>query len=153
MSLAAITAVGYYVPHYILQLFLQYLEGDPERAVPIWGWFLAFSLFISNATIYIVTGITYSIGWTTLQAGIRLQLNTLLYSKTLMKKDIAATGEDTGAQTGQPDSMSEKGEKEEDEGVSSKTQIMVCTANRRSSSRTDPFHSRRGQGDRLCMAL
>jgi hypothetical protein len=126
MTLAAVTAVGYYIPHYILQLFLQYLEGDPGRSQPIWGWFLAFCLFISNATIYIITGITFSIGWTTLQAGIRLQLNTLLYSKTLIKKDIAAMGEET---SGKSDKAKDEGDKDDkkddDEGVSSKTQIMV----------------------------
>jgi hypothetical protein len=123
MTLAAITAVGYYIPHYLLQLFLQYLEGDPGRSDPIWGWFLAFSLFISNATIYIITGITFSIGWTTLQAGIRLQLNTLLYSKTLTKKDVAAM-EDTKPKSESGHKEKEE-EKDDDEGVSSKTQIMV----------------------------
>ena len=123
-ALAAATGVGYYVPHYLLQLFLTYLENDPARSQPSWGWLLAFGLFISNAIIYVASGVLWSLSTTVLQAGIKLQLNTLLFGKTLVKKDIAATGDKLGnADVSEKKDEEEKGDEEE---VNSKTQIMVC---------------------------
>lgn len=114
MLLTVFTAVAYYVPHWLLQQLLEYLQNDPTRQHPSWGWLLAFGLFTSNALVYIVSSIVWSISTTTLQGRIKLQLNTLLFSKTLRKKDVAAVTED-----------SEKDGEDEEE-VASKAQIMVC---------------------------
>nr|XP_019043546.1 ATP-binding cassette transporter [Kwoniella bestiolae CBS 10118]OCF22476.1 ATP-binding cassette transporter [Kwoniella bestiolae CBS 10118] len=132
--LATATAFGYYVPHYILLKFVEYLENDPTRSTPAWGWVLCFGLFMSNAIMFIATGVTWSISSTYLQARIKLQLNTLLFSKTLRKKDIAAAGDDK-AQVGDVKAEAAKDqkkketdgteEKEDEEAVSSKTQIMT----------------------------
>jgi hypothetical protein len=128
-SLAFITAIAYYIPHYLLQRFITYLENDPTRSHPAWGWFLAFGLFISNAAVFLASGIIWSISTTVLQARIKLQLNTMLFAKTLAKKDIAAMGDDTGREdAGKKEDKEGKEEKEDDEGVSSKSQIMVCLA-------------------------
>jgi hypothetical protein len=119
------------VPHYILKVFINYLENDPSRHSPAWGWLLAFGLFISNVSINIVSGIIYSISTTVLQSGIRLQLNSLLFAKTLAKKDIASSTEakSTTVNQGKGDAEDKADKKEEedddDEGVSSKTQIMT----------------------------
>lgn len=77
--------------------------------------------------MFIITGVIWSISTTTLQGRIKLQLNTMLFSKTLQKKDIAALGEDTGKVEEKEGVTKEKNEKKdsEDEAVSSKTQIMV----------------------------
>jgi ABC-type multidrug transport system fused ATPase/permease subunit len=136
--LVAVGALGYYLPHYILKVFLDYLTNDPSRSMPAWGWLLAFGLFISNATFTILNGITFSIGTTTLQAGIRLQLNTLLFAKTLAKKDIAAAAEMSkkmaekdkdskaiGSSKSNKKDGDDKAEDEDEEGVSSKSQIMT----------------------------
>jgi hypothetical protein len=125
LVLAAITAVMYYLPHYILQMFIVYLENDPSRSDPSWGWLLAFSLFVSNALVFIVTGVNWSITTTYLQGKISVQLNSLLFAKTLVKKDVAGGG-DKKEDTEQPEGekRSDKDD-EEDEGVSSKSQIMV----------------------------
>lgn len=95
-------------------------------------------MFISNATFTILNGITFSIGTTTLQSGIRLQLNGLLFAKTLAKKDIAAAAEMSkkmaekdkdGKLNDSSKSDKKEGENEEEaedeEGVSSKSQIMT----------------------------
>jgi len=135
-SLAAATAVGYYLPHYLLKLFITYLENDPGRDNVAWGWLLAFGLFVSNALIFIVSGVIWSISTTALQAGIKLQLNTMLFTKTLVKKDIASADNGTGNVGGVNEEAAkdkkkkknpEKGKEkeEEEESVSSKTQIMV----------------------------
>lgn len=136
-SLAALTAIGYYLPHYLLKLFITYLENDPSRSNVAWGWLLAFGLFVSNAAIFIVSGVIWSISTTALQAGIKLQLNTMLFTKTLVKKDTASEDNGSGKVGGVNEEAAKKKrrkqetyeEKEhnegEDEGVSSKTQIMV----------------------------
>ena len=87
---------------------------------------------MSNTAISVLNGVIFSLSTTTLQAGIRLQLNTLLFSKTLAKKDIAAAAElkeqsaekEVNKSDKEKDDGSEKGE-DGDEGVSSKTQIMT----------------------------
>lgn len=127
--LAALTAAGYYVPHYLLKLFIQYLENDPTRSTPAWGWLIAFALFVSNAIIYITSGQIWSISTTTLQGGIKMQLNTMLFAKTLVKKDIASSvGDEKSDDKGKEAGAEEKDTKEDDpddDGVSSKTQIMT----------------------------
>ncbi|KIR78450.1 ATP-binding cassette transporter [Cryptococcus gattii EJB2] len=132
--LAAATAFGYYLPHYLLKLFINFLENDPGRTEPAWGWFLCFGLFTSNALIFIASGVTWSICTTYLQGKIRLQLNTMLFKKTLLKKDIAANSGDAGQVGGvQEEAAKRKKRKEEtgdsntedEEAVTSKTQIMT----------------------------
>lgn len=151
-SLAFITAIAYYIPHYLLQLFITYLENDPTRSHPAWGWFLAFGLFISNAAVFLVSGIIWSISTTVLQARIKLQLNTMLFAKTLAKKDIAAMGDDTGREDA---GKEDKGKEDDDEGVSSKSQIMASlTSSRRGHVLTlaDALHCRCRSPDRLCLS-
>lgn len=147
--LAFITAIGYYVPHYFLQLFIQYLESDPTRSDPAWGWFLAFGLFISNAVMYIAGGIIWSISTTMLQSRIKLQLNTMLFNKTLVKKDVAATGEDS-EKAKKADKDSDAAE-EDDEAVNSKAQIMVSFNLLPSAHSTDSLHRRCRPCHRICL--
>ncbi|WVF68276.1 hypothetical protein IAT40_003041 [Kwoniella sp. CBS 6097] len=132
--IATATAFGYYLPHYFLLKFVEYLENDPTRSTPAWGWLLCFGLFMANAIMFIATGVTWSISSTYLQGKIKLQLNTMLFSKTLRKKDIAAAGEDKGdSQEKNKDKDKDKDSEdkdEEDEGVSSKTQIMMSIESR-----------------------
>jgi hypothetical protein len=110
MIIAAVTAVMYYLPHYILQN-------------PSWGWLLAFALFIANASVFILTGVDYGITTTYLQGKINMQLNSMLFAKTLVKKDVAGgTEKKEETETGEG---GKKDDDEEDEGVSSKSQIMV----------------------------
>lgn len=112
-------AVAYYLPHFLLQKLLEYLQNDPTRSNAQWGWLLCFGLFMSNALVYVGSGIIWSISSTTLQGRVRLQLNTLLFSKTLRKKDISAI-----EQKATP-SKAEEEDDEDEEGIASKSQIMV----------------------------
>lgn len=132
-ALAVITGVGYYAPHYILQWFLVYLERDTERTDMAWGWMLTIGIGVSNTWIYVLSGIIWSISSTLLTGRFRLQLNTLLFAKTLRKKDIAAAGDDVGA-VGNVKEEAEKaklkkkaGDNGDDDGeaVQSKSQIMT----------------------------
>ncbi|EIW71535.1 hypothetical protein TREMEDRAFT_42903 [Tremella mesenterica DSM 1558] len=137
--LAAITAVFYYLPHYVLRLFIRYLENDPSRSEPIWGWFLAFCLFVSNALIYLASGVLWSLSSVILEGRIKVQLNSLLFKKTLVKKDIASSAPDTSNKEAKKQLAKEKklvrgkdedddddsGDEDEEEGVNSKSQIMT----------------------------
>lgn len=120
--------MSYYLPHYLLQQLLEYLQNDPMREHPTWGWFFSFSLFMSNAIVFVITGVIYSLSTTTLQGRIKLQLNTMLFSKTLRKKDVAGMGDDTGREAGDKkdvEAAESKDDDKDEEGVASKAQIMV----------------------------
>jgi hypothetical protein len=71
----------------------------------------------------------WSVSTTTLQVSIRVQLNSILFAKTLVRKDVASS---SGPSENQPkdkndaDSASESSEKKDDEGdFSSKAQVMT----------------------------
>lgn len=94
MSLAAVTAVLYYVPAYFLQSLVHFLEISDEGGKPdaSWGWVYCAGLFFSIAINYILTGQLWSLSTTMLQVRLRVQLNTMLFAKTLVRKDIASAG-------------------------------------------------------------
>jgi hypothetical protein len=88
--LAVATAVLYYAPSWFLKELVEYLEDHPDRSDIRWGWVWSFALFASNAIMYIAVGVMWSISSTHLQSSIKLQIITLLFSKTLVKKDLAS---------------------------------------------------------------
>lgn len=78
-----------------------------------------------------VTGQLWSLSTTTLQVRLRIQLNSILFAKTLVRKDVAsstgsAPGTDAAAPTPTPEGDGKKAEKKDDEdSFSSKAQIMT----------------------------
>lgn len=81
-------------------------------------------------TLVTVTGQLWSISTTTLQVRIRVQLNTILFAKTLVRKNIAssaaAKSTDDTPDAKSKRAVSEDGEEEQDEDeFSSKAQIMT----------------------------
>ncbi|KAI0631359.1 ABC transporter type 1, transmembrane domain-containing protein [Trametes polyzona] len=138
--LAAISAVLFYVPAYFLKRVVQYLEIDNAREFRGWGFLFCVALFASHATTQILTGQMWSLSTTTMQVRLRLQLNSILFAKTLVRKDVASsTGTAPGADapaapangaappaaeaTPEADKKSEKKDDEDD--FSSKAQIMT----------------------------
>jgi len=108
--LAATSATLFYVPAFFLQRFIKHLEQDPERQNTAWAWVYCAGLFASNAIMYckysiysapflyltvrlflVVTGQLWSISTTDVNVRFRTQLNTLLFSKTLVSKSVAST--------------------------------------------------------------
>jgi hypothetical protein len=71
----------------------------------------------------------WSLSTTTLQVSIRVQLNSILFAKTLVRKDVASSSGQSENQTNShndPDAASESSEKKDNEGdFSSKAQIMT----------------------------
>lgn len=75
----------------------------------------------------LVTGQLWSIATTTIQVRIRIQLNSILFAKTLVRKDVASSSPPTTTENGdngaESISGSEKNQVETD--FSSKAQIMT----------------------------
>jgi hypothetical protein len=71
----------------------------------------------------------WSISTTTLQVSMRVQLNSILFAKTLVRKDVASSSgpsENKAKDKNDSDSASENSEKKDDEDeFSSKAQIMT----------------------------
>ncbi|KAN0125580.1 multidrug resistance-associated ABC transporter [Russula decolorans] len=128
MALAAFGAVLYYAPPFFLQKLVKYLETDPERHDRSWGWFYSFGIFVANASLYLIGGQMWSISTTTLQVSMRVQLNSILFAKTLVRKDVASSSgpSENTKDKNDSDSASESSEKKDDRGdFSSKAQIMT----------------------------
>lgn len=63
-----------------------------------------------------VTGQLWSMSTTTVQVRLRIQMNTLLFSKTLVRKDVASSA---------PTASDSGGDDEAEDSFSSKAQIMT----------------------------
>ncbi|KAJ7240591.1 multidrug resistance-associated ABC transporter [Mycena rebaudengoi] len=129
--LAATSAVLFYAPPFFLRMLLAYLEDDPERENRGWGWVWVFSLFATNVILYLLTGQLWSLSTTTLQVRLRNQLNTVLFAKTLVRKDVASSApaptstKDKGKDDTKATPGSDVEEKDDEDDFSSKAQIMT----------------------------
>ncbi|KAJ7319100.1 multidrug resistance-associated ABC transporter [Mycena albidolilacea] len=128
--LAATSAILFYAPPLFLRMLLAYLERDPSREDTSWGWVWVFSLFTTNVISYLLTGQLWSLSTTTLQVRLRNQLNSILFAKTLVRKDVASSAPPPTRTKDAPDGKApatietEKKEDNEDD-FSSKAQIMT----------------------------
>ncbi|OBZ67977.1 ATP-dependent bile acid permease [Grifola frondosa] len=132
VGLAAVAAVLFYAPAYFLRKVVAYLEVDRERKERGWGWVYCAGLFFSNATSQLITGQLWSLSTTTLQVRLRIQLNSILFAKTLVRKDVASSAssapssETTAASNDTIEANGKPEEKKTDEDTfSSKAQIMT----------------------------
>ncbi|KAJ7147015.1 multidrug resistance-associated ABC transporter, partial [Mycena epipterygia] len=117
--LSVVAGVCFYMPPFFLSQVLRYLENDPNREHTGWGWVWVMALFASNVTMFL--GQLWSLSNATLQARIRAQLNTVLFAKTLVRKDIASSAASPSPSDAPP---SDAPAREENE-FSSKAQIMT----------------------------
>ncbi|KAF8507555.1 multidrug resistance-associated ABC transporter [Gautieria morchelliformis] len=122
ISLASIGALLYYAPAFFLQRLVKFLEVNKSgEAKDIrWGWVYCAGLFLTNALSHLINGHLWSISTTTLQVRMRVQLNSILFAKTLVRKDVASSSAQSEI-TSQPEMAKDR---EEDE-FSSKAQIMT----------------------------
>ncbi|KAG7448558.1 multidrug resistance-associated ABC transporter [Guyanagaster necrorhizus] len=127
--LASVSACVYYVPPYFLRQLVSYLEVDPERRDTRWGWVYVAGLFGSNAISYLITGQLWSLSTTVLQVRFKIQLNTILFAKTLVRKDVASSAPSTSKKTptdnGSSKSDVSDDKKDDEDDFSSKAQIMT----------------------------
>ncbi|TFK68805.1 multidrug resistance-associated ABC transporter [Pluteus cervinus] len=126
ITLVSITAVLFYAPAVFLRLFIGYLEVDPLRKDTGWGWVYVMGLFVSSVFVYLLTGQLWSLSTTTIQVRLRTQLNSTLFAKTLVRKDVASSAPPPSTEADGADSVKSKEEKEkEEDDFSSKAQIMT----------------------------
>ncbi|KAG8216833.1 P-loop containing nucleoside triphosphate hydrolase protein [Butyriboletus roseoflavus] len=110
-------------PHRI-DFVVMYLESDPNREDRSWGWFYLAGMVFSTAFVDIATGQLWSVATTTVQVRLRIQLNTTLFGKTLVRKDVASSS--GGADTSKDDDKDKNKDSMADENdFSSKAQIMT----------------------------
>ncbi|KAJ3514526.1 hypothetical protein NLJ89_g2331 [Agrocybe chaxingu] len=86
--LAILTSALYYGPIVFIQEFLRYLEQDPHRTDSSWGWFYVTGIFIAYFVLILANTQLWSISSNNLKTSISLQLNTILYAKTLVRRDV-----------------------------------------------------------------
>ncbi|KAF7292829.1 Multidrug resistance-associated ABC transporter protein [Mycena indigotica] len=121
LILLSLAAGGmFYMPPLLLSGLLRYLESDLERQDFRWGLVWVAGLLCAHLTLFTLTGQVWSLATATLQAKLRNQLNTVLFAKTLLRKDIAST-----APTSTANEESKEDGAEKSEGFSSKAQIMT----------------------------
>ncbi|KAH6905515.1 hypothetical protein BKA70DRAFT_495907 [Coprinopsis sp. MPI-PUGE-AT-0042] len=123
--LTAISACLSYAPVFFLRRLIAYLESDPKRDNPGWGWVYIFGLFMASSISYIVTDQMWDVATTGVEVRLRIQLNSSLFAKTLVRKDIASSASSSTPKDVIPPS-GQKG-KSDDEGdkISSKAQVMT----------------------------
>ncbi|CAE6493905.1 unnamed protein product [Rhizoctonia solani] len=95
--LSASSAGLYYAPAWFLQQLVKFLEvtrstDSPQDIDPAWGWVYCGGLLLTGMLVYLIAGQLWSLSTTTLQLRLKIQLNTTLFAKTLIRKDIASAG-------------------------------------------------------------
>ena len=103
---SVITTFTFYAPIAFIQFFLKYLETDPQRKNTSWGWFHVTGIFVGHFILVLckigrlslrsvvltespkANGQLWSLSSNNLRTNLNLQLNTLLYTKTLVRKDV-----------------------------------------------------------------
>ncbi|TIA89316.1 hypothetical protein E3P99_02108 [Wallemia hederae] len=93
VGLSLLIASLYYTPAIFLKKLLSSIEENESRS---WQFYYATCLFAASIVLSLFSGQVWSFAATQFVGRIRTQLNTLLYAKTLSKKDIsvASNGED-----------------------------------------------------------
>ncbi|RXW18905.1 hypothetical protein EST38_g6949 [Candolleomyces aberdarensis] len=123
----ALSAGLFYAPAFFLRQFIAYLEIDIEREQTRWGWVYVFGIFMSYAISFLVTEQMWGLSSMTIQVRLRVQLNTILFSKTLVRKDVASSSKpkdkDAAPAAGGDAAQSTAGGDEDE--FSSKAQIMT----------------------------
>jgi hypothetical protein len=121
IALSSSSAVLYYAPAWFLQQLVRFLEltrgTTPQDIDESWGWVYCGGLLVSTCLVYskhssgfalrvlqyltvvlrglVITGQLWSLSTTTLQLRLKIQLNTTLFAKTLIRKDVASSGSAT----------------------------------------------------------
>ncbi|OJA09234.1 hypothetical protein AZE42_11223 [Rhizopogon vesiculosus] len=129
--LAASAAPMWFASPFFVRKLIAYLEGDPERLDKGWGWVYAFGQFASLIVVTQLNSQMWYIATSTVQTRLRTQLNTMLFAKTLVRKDVVSSSgastsvEKNDKKSKNADGESNKDKDEEENEFSSKAQIMT----------------------------
>ncbi|KAJ2928533.1 hypothetical protein H1R20_g8544, partial [Candolleomyces eurysporus] len=127
--LSGVLAGLLYAPAFFLRQFIAYLEIDSEREQTRWGWVYVLGIFMSYAILSLITGQWWFLSTTTMQVRLKVQLNTVLFSKTLVRKNVVSSSskpkdQNAARAAGGDAAKLTAGGDDEDE-FSSKAQIMT----------------------------
>ncbi|GAA97476.1 hypothetical protein E5Q_04155.1 [Mixia osmundae IAM 14324] len=108
--LAGITALCYYLPAFFLQKVVHFLEdpadgssgADTRREQKRYGYAYCLGLFLSLTVLACLNGALWYLCNAVICSRFRLQLNTIVFEKTLRRKDISSgtASDDTRARNG-----------------------------------------------------
>ncbi|KAH8810334.1 multidrug resistance-associated ABC transporter [Flagelloscypha sp. PMI_526] len=101
--IAAASGGLFYIPTIFMRMVISYIETDPEREQLSWGVVYVVGVFLSNVIMFLVTGQLWSISTAVVAVRIKTQLNSILFKKTLTRKDVA------GISTNDSDKESDNG--------------------------------------------
>ncbi|GAA5895239.1 hypothetical protein JCM6882_006625 [Rhodosporidiobolus microsporus] len=125
-SLSVLNAFLYYAPAFFLQQTVAFLE-DREGREAQWGYVYCVGLFASFVIEAVVSGQLWFISNSLLATRIRIQLNTLIFAKTLVRKDVSGVSPTSASGSpgeSKPGSTAEgEDEEEEEEGDGSKAEF------------------------------
>lgn len=142
-ALASLNSVLYYLPAFFLQQIVHFLELREQITLPedpnseytssSWGYLFCAGLLVSAVTEALVAGQLWFVSNSMLSTRIRVQLNTLVFDKTLKRKDVSgvsnnSTSEKSSEAGGDNSSNGESAENEdedEEKGFGSKTSILA----------------------------
>ncbi|TFK22034.1 multidrug resistance-associated ABC transporter [Coprinopsis marcescibilis] len=118
VGIAAVAAVSFYGPAFFVSRLIGFLEredkgensderwkGGGEDAM--WGWVYVFGILASRTVSCLIAGQLWSLATTVIQVRFKIQLNTVLFAKTLVRKDIASSALARGGTDGKEDDSAE----------------------------------------------
>ncbi|KAG0704981.1 multidrug resistance-associated ABC transporter [Suillus ampliporus] len=127
--LAAAAAPMWFGSPFFVRKLIAYLEEDPDRLDKGWGWVYAFGQFASLIIVTQLGSQMWYLATSVIQMRLRTQLNTMLFAKTLVRKDVVSSGSSASEQNNDKKSKNADGESkdkgEEENEFSSKAQIMT----------------------------
>ncbi|OAX31449.1 hypothetical protein K503DRAFT_860742, partial [Rhizopogon vinicolor AM-OR11-026] len=143
--LAALAAPMWFASPFFVRKLITYFEGDPDRLDKGWGWVYAFGQFASLIILTLLNIQMWHVATSVFRIRLRTQLNTMLFAKTLVRKDVASS---SGASTSvekndkskNANGESNKDKEEEENEFSSKAQIMTLMTTDVDRIAEFPFH-------------
>lgn len=127
--LAAAAAPMWFGSPFFVRKLIAYLEDDPDRLNKGWGWVYAFGQFASLVIVAQLNSQMWFYATSVIQIRLRAQLNTMLFAKTLVRKDVVSSGTSASDETTDKKSKTTDGENkekdEEENEFSSKAQVMT----------------------------
>ncbi|KAJ7598846.1 multidrug resistance-associated ABC transporter [Mycena floridula] len=86
---ASSCAVLDYAPPFFLKKVISYLEADPLRKDRSWGFFFVAALFTTALMTQIISVHLWSLSVNGMHLRLKSQLSSILFAKTLVRKDVA----------------------------------------------------------------
>ncbi|BGP24141.1 ATP-binding cassette transporter [Rhodotorula toruloides] len=118
ISLSVMNAVLYYVPAFFLQRLVLFLENrsspDSDQSLR-WGYVYCVGLLVGAVVESLVSGQLWFISNSMLSTGIRVQLDSLIFDKTLRRKDISSPSTSSSSSSPTPNPEEDRDEDEDEE--------------------------------------